>query len=332
MRILIKQIEKGIYVQEEDRITSFDIIGQFKNGIHISIKDNVPYDLRKFSSNEIECLLLANLSKFPDDISSNYKPSHIILEGTYMGEYSISEKWKVDGIYQLDPNWHDFNYHAIQTENGIIIVRSNKLINYKIMEGEKFKFKVIDFELMAWKPISGEKEIDPLAYEKNFIEKFWNLIESTREKCNNDSGLQKDLIYKALLEWSYDEIWLFGDIVNHLSNALRFDTILKGLFKKEVNKWGNFCRGIVALGRKPFNEAISNLAKFSHDINTGVYGESPKKIESSLYTLVQDVVEEKSGKTIYDVEELYLREDIDDYQQRIYEILDKDHNLNWESD
>lgn len=326
MRILIKQIGKGIYVQEEDRIASFDIIGQFKNGIHFKIKDNVPYDLRKFCNNEIECLLLANLSKFPEDISSNYKPSHLIIEGTYIGEYVISEKWKVDDLYQLNPNWHDFNYHAIQTENGIIIVRSNKLINYKIIEGDKFKFKVIDFELMAWKPILGEKEIDPLTYEKNFIAKFWDLMESTREKSKQDSELQKKLIYKELLNWSYDEIYLFGFIKTRLEFQLQFNNMFKKIFEEHTKEGFDFATGVITLGKKAFTDAFLNPLKLYQDIEAGAYTEAANKIRSSL-DIVQSVIEEKSGISINKVETSYISRDIEQIRDRINRILDDELNI-----
>lgn len=297
----------------------------------MKILDEEPFDLRKKENEELNCIIFANIIKSSINPERGKEHDYQVLTGTYIGEYKVPEDWELGRLHERYMLFFQ-TYHAIKMKSGVILISPKASMENSLTKGEECHITATRLELLSWKTIDGEKLIDPLAYERSLIKKFWSLIESTREKCKNNPELQKKLISKELLNWSYDEIWLFGDIVNHLSNALRFDTILEGLFKKKVNKWGNFCRGIVALGKKPFKEAISNLAKFSHDINTGVYGVSPEKIESSLFTLVQDVVEEKSGKTIYNVEELYLSKDIDDYQQRIYELLDEEHNLNQESD
>ncbi|MFX0009962.1 MAG: hypothetical protein ACFE9R_06585 [Candidatus Hermodarchaeota archaeon] len=319
MRILIKRIIKREYNIEET-------IGQFKNGLEFKILDRMSSDITKMINEEIECLLLAKLFRFPKTVES--KHTFLLLEGIYIGEYVIPNKWKIGSLFELDSDWHNFTYHAIQTELGIFVIRSSNLNHYNVKVGDSFKFRVIEFELMAWEPIKGEREIDALIYEKNIINKFWDLLESTRKECNQNAKLQKDLIHKELLNWTYDDIALFGSILNHLVLELRSKEDLKLLFRDSVDRWGHFCRGIIALGRKAFKDALFDLPEFHHDIMDGFYAKIPKDIESPLY-LVQDVVEEKSGKSIQVVETSYFSEKIQYREKMIYRLLNEEFKIKW---
>ena len=320
MRILIKRIEKRAHNIEET-------IGQFKNGLEFKILDSMSLGIEEMINQEIECLLLANLSKFPETIKT--EPTLPLLEGKYIGEYDIPNKWKIGAIFKLDPDWHEYTYHAIQTDLGIIVFRSSKLKNYDVKIGNIFKFRVFDFEIMAWESIEGEKEIDPLAYEKNIIARFWDLLEKTREKCNQDAKLQKELIHEELLSWNYDDIGYFGSIMNHLALELNCSKDLKLLFRNSYKRFGHFCRGIVALGKKAVKDALFDLPEFHHDIMDGNYANSPEDIESPLY-LVQEVVEEKSGKSIHEVKAQYFSNNVKYHEEMIYKLLDEEFNIQWD--
>ena len=319
MRVLIKRLNKREHNIEET-------IGQFKNGLEFKILDRMSFDIVKMINEEIECLLLAKLFRFPKTVES--KHTFPLLEGIYIGEYEIPSKWKIGSLFELDPDWHEFTYHAIQTELGVFVIRSSNLNHYNVKVGDSFKFRVIEFELMAWEPIIGEREIDALIYEKNIIKKFWDLLESTRKKCNQNAKLQKGLIHKELLDWTYDDIGLFGSIINHLTVELGSKENLKLLFRDSVDRWGHFCRGIIALGKEAFIDALFDLPKFHHDIMDRVYAESPKDIESPLY-LVQDVVEEKSGKSIQVVKTSYLSENLKYREKMIYRLLNEEFKIEW---
>jgi hypothetical protein len=45
--IIIKKVKRRNYIQKEDKITSFNIIGQLKSGIEIKIVDYNPFKLKK---------------------------------------------------------------------------------------------------------------------------------------------------------------------------------------------------------------------------------------------------------------------------------------------
>lgn len=318
MRILIKRVTTREY--------NIDTIGQFKNGIEFKILDRISFGIDKMVGEEIECLLLAKLFRFPK--AAELKPTFPLLEGTYIGEYDIPDKWKIGSLFELDPNWDEYTYHGIKTDLGVFVIRSTNLNHYDVKVGELFKFRVIDFELMAWESIEGEKEIDPLTYEKRMIEKFWNLMETTRSQCNRDAKLQRELIYKELLKWTYDEIWLFGSIITFLEINLSNKKEMQLLFRSSVDRWSDFCSGVIALGKKAVTDIEFDLPEFHHDMMDKKYADTPQDIVSSLL-IIQDVVEEKSGKPIQVVERNCLSENIDYRKKMIYRLLSDEFKIDW---
>lgn len=61
----------------------------------------------------------------------------------------------------------------------------------------------------------------------------------------------------------------------------------------------------------------------------GVYAKAPKDIESPLY-LVQDVVEEKYGKSIQVVKISYFSEKIEYREKMIYRLLNEEFKIEWD--
>lgn len=329
MRVLIKKVVPRMKTQEGEQISSFNILGQFISGIEVKILDDIPFDLRQLENQEIECLLIANLFKIPK--TAELKPNFPQMEGIYLGDYNIPNRWEIGSLYQLDQDWHDYTYHAIKTEDGLFTVKSNNLNHYDVKVGEKFKFKAIDFDLMAWEPIKGKKEIDPLTFEKKMIDKFWDLIESTHKIANNQGEDQLDLLKKELLNWDLNEIWLFDDILIHLSTALRFKhSYFQEKMEASINDWTDFYQGIVVLGRKIYNRALNRPKLFFQDILDRKHSENPKDIEIYTASLTQDVVEQKTGKSIEYVADFMLRKDIEEVRDRIGILLDQEFNIDWD--
>ncbi len=222
MRVLIKKIEPDVVNREGPAIiSSFWIYGLVKSGREIKIFDSVPFDLRKFEGQELNLLIFGKLSSIPNDIINGNELYSPVLEGEYLGEFNIPDNWEIGWRFEPKNKENPITFHTIQTEIGSLIVKTNNLKNYSIKPGTKFKFKAIGFDLMAWEPTEGKNLIDPTTFEKNIIYKFRNLMDSTHEKSKYNTEQQIQLLKKELMNWNYDEIWLFNDILKHLSTALR---------------------------------------------------------------------------------------------------------------
>jgi len=152
MRLLIKKVGKSTYDPETDKISNFWLIGELKNGKEIQMLDNLPYDLRDFVNQELDCLLFMSLSGIQIDNNTKDEPETPILKGTYIGKYEISNKWKIPQYFQLKYDHIEY-FHAIKTEYGIFITSPGDIDYYTINEGEEFTFQAIEFEIWTWQPI-----------------------------------------------------------------------------------------------------------------------------------------------------------------------------------
>jgi hypothetical protein len=194
VRVLIKEVKPNVTDREDpNKITSFWIYGLLKSGRKIKIYDSETFDLRKYENHELNQLIFCKLSNIPDDVINEDEFYNPVLEGEYLGGFKIPKKWKISWRFGPIKKEKPISFHAIQTENGILIVKPNNLKNYSVKPGERFKFKVVGFDLMAWEHIKGKNTIDPNAFEKKMINKFWDIMELTRNKANKDTT--KQLIY-----------------------------------------------------------------------------------------------------------------------------------------
>lgn len=324
MRVLIKKVEYDEVSREGPTIIhSFWIYGLLKNGREIKIFDSVTFDLRKYENQELDLLIFCKLSNIPNDAINGDELYYPVLEGEYLGEINIPDNWKIGWRFKPKNKENPIIFHAIRTENVILIIKPNNIKNYSVKYGDKFKFKVIRFDLMAWEPIEGKKIIDPTNFEKNIINKFWILIESTHEKSKHNTEQQIQLLNKELMKWNYDEIWLFDDILKHLSTALRSNhSFYKEKLEVSVDNWTGFYQGIVALGNTVYKKALLEPKRFFHDVLAIEYSDNPRAIELVTKELIQNVIEKKSEKSIEYVVGFMLRKDIEDVRERIGAILD----------
>ena len=325
MRVLITQVEPKVIKKDPSFITSFRVYGLLKSGKEIRMFANRMFDLRNYVNQELNLLINCKLTSISEDIRDDpYLP---FFEGEYSGEFDIPDKWKIDLAFE--PKNGDDPYHSIQIEDGILIISSYNLNRYySIKQGETFKFKAGGFDLMAWEQAEGEKEIDPSTYEKKFLEKFWKLMHTTREKSNQNSEVQKELIYQELLNWSYDELSLFGDITLRLEYKLQLLNLdFINVFKNYFQEGLSFAAGLILLGKNAIKDAFLNSSKLLYDIEVGVYSEPLDKIKSDLHDMLHTIIEEKSGLTLDKVESGYVRKDIDEVRDRIYNLIDNELNI-----
>jgi hypothetical protein len=323
MRVFINKVGKSTYDRTSEKIIDFWIEGILESGKIIHFFDVDPFDLRDFEKEEINCLIFAGVNKLPFQKKTKEDFAHPIFSGKYLGEYEIPNNWKLGSLH-LDFMDLFSKYHAIQITEGIILTSPKNAKYLLLNKGDSFKFKVTKLELLAWEPIKGEKTIDPFKYERRFIEKFWNLMESTREKCNKDKELQKELIHEELLDWTYDELSLFYSVVSYFNVVLRTNKKLRAHFGEEINGWSCFLQGIIALGREAFRNVFINFDKLKNSIENGKYAESPKKIVLALQSIHFRVFEEKSGLTKEEAYYKYVRKDIKKLRERIKSILDEE--------
>jgi hypothetical protein len=133
------------------------------------------------------------------------------------------------------------------------------------------------------------------------------------------------------LNWTYDEIWLFDDILGHLSTALSFnDSLYEEKLEASVHYMTDFYQGIVALGKNVYKKALNEPENFFQDILARKHSEHPREIELNTSSLIQDVLEKKTGKSIISFSEQMLREDIEEVRNRIGSILDREFTIDWD--
>ncbi|TXT53222.1 MAG: hypothetical protein BAJALOKI1v1_2590006 [Promethearchaeota archaeon] len=249
--------------------------------------------MREKEGNEVNCLLLARLNTFPEKWDEYIDPEEPLFKAAYVGKYSIPRKWTLTNRYK--PEYCDFkHYHAIQSVEGLLLISPNVAKYSSLQKGKEYMLKTTTIDLISWKSIEGEPMIDPLIYEKMFIEKFWTLMESTRARSNNDVELQKEFIYQELLNWSYDELKLYASMINHFLLILD-NRKLKTSFKKKSTFWGHFLEGIIALGRDAVREMFIHFQTFAADIQNGTYAQSPQEIELNLYSLYFEQWKQNQG-------------------------------------
>ena len=68
-----------------------------------------------------------------------------ILEGVYLREYNVPKKWiKYSKGHVLD------GYHGLQCNKGIFLIEPKDLYGISIKKGEKVRFNVLRYDLLAW--------------------------------------------------------------------------------------------------------------------------------------------------------------------------------------
>lgn len=140
MKVIVKEVYEG--AEEQGQILEFWIKVQFANGESIEIFNWGEFDLRKYINREVNCLILAMLRKNP--LIINQKNSKI-LEGVYLGEYIIPEKWK-----KYSKGHVLVGYHGLKTNKGKFLVEPDDLHELSINKGDKVKFNVLRYDLLAW--------------------------------------------------------------------------------------------------------------------------------------------------------------------------------------
>ena len=145
MKVLVKEVYEG--AEEQGQILEFWIKAQLATGRNIEIFNLGEFDLREFINQEIECLILAMLRKNPLlHMSKEFNDNDSeILEGVYMGDYAIPKKWlEYSKGHVLE------GYHGLQSEMGIFLIEPHDLSKISIKKGEKVKFNILRFDLLAW--------------------------------------------------------------------------------------------------------------------------------------------------------------------------------------
>ncbi len=233
-----------------------------------------------------------------DEIRINSSPVHSMLKNMYESLNLLildkrNDKWK----YQINP------------EKREIITKILNQINKEV-------------NLISESEVKVKKEPEkPEINEIDFIKRFWNLMGSTRERCNKNSNYQEQLIFQELnSSWSYDEIWLFGEMIETLRVALETKKVLKGMVG-EIKDWSSFCYGTIALGNRAYKRAFFNPDKFYEELET--YSDHKKDIELNLSDLANTTIKGKSGWDI-DIFFKILRKDIKDLSKRIIYLLEEE--------
>ena len=92
----------------------------------------------------------------------------------------------------------------------------------------------------------------------------------------------------------------------------------------------DFYQGIVALGKNVYKKALIEPKNFFHDILSRKYSDHAREIELNSSSLIQDILEKKSGKPIKNFSENVLREDIEEVRKRIGSILDREFEIDFD--
>ena len=124
MRVLVKDVKPNVTDRgDQNKITSFWIYGLLKSGRKIKIFDSETFDLRKYENQELNQLIFCKLSNIPDDAINGDEFYSPVLEGEYLGEFKIPNNWKISWRFEPIKKEKQINFHVIQTENGILIVK-----------------------------------------------------------------------------------------------------------------------------------------------------------------------------------------------------------------
>ncbi|MFX1340713.1 MAG: hypothetical protein ACFFDK_19035 [Promethearchaeota archaeon] len=148
MKVLLKNVDIGS--EYDDKVYDYWIVGQLNSGKQIEIFDAAPFDLRKYESKTIECLIVAT---FVEVVYNSDNVDEIIINGTFLGKYSLDDKWENiseggNKIYELVSEWY-----AIKTDDGIFLLTLSKKELNSMKEGDIIFLKVGRYDLLAWYPI-----------------------------------------------------------------------------------------------------------------------------------------------------------------------------------
>ena len=181
-----------------------------------------------------------------------------------------------------------------------------KILNELVKMGDDYaKEKVRDYLIFV-------KKRKPLPLK---IETFWEIIERTRRKSNDDAFLQEKLIINELLTYSIEDISVFDEIFSFFTSKLQDN---EGLARELVKNfeiflsddgWYYLCLGVVGLGKELYTMALYEAPKFIKLLKTGKFGH-PRNLEYEFYAIMFKVMDELLGSS--EIEDIWALEEIID--------------------
>jgi len=147
MKILFEKVNSGATYQE--KIYDFWIHGKTQSGETIVLYDD-GFDLREHEGKLVKCLILAFMAQIinPREENKEHDPYHPIINGQYIGEYTVTKEW-----LECDDDLILEGYHGVQTIDGIFLLEPTDLQGISVKKGAEIIITVGRLDLLAWLPI-----------------------------------------------------------------------------------------------------------------------------------------------------------------------------------
>jgi hypothetical protein len=333
IKFIIEKVGDSTISERTGKVFNFWIIGRLDSGKTIKIQDRLPFNLRKYEDKKVDCLLIATFIHHINMISEKDEIdiAHPVIKGEYIGEYEIPSKWLNCSGYKIISG-----YHAVKSIDGIFLIDPSDFERQEVIfnSGNEIIFKAGSIELDAWLPIEEDDELPIDEQEpdlmleiepQDFIEKFWKLTETYREKDRGDKWDRMQFFIDGIKEWTLEEMLLFDEMHYYLTSLLRENFELIEIFGHfSDDRWNDFCMGIVILGKKAYRDASTHPEKFYEDVMNGAYGEKPRYIEIELYGIGAQTLEKVKCASVSELVDSVFDKAFDKTFEKIKELLNKE--------